>query len=252
MKSQVDAETLSPGYVAIQVSTDRHLVRCMEVSSLALALWDYLLTMEDERRLIWPSRWSLVKCLFLLNRYGNILCQGFYIAADSGGVFQPSKSYCFRLACFQSVYRFVSCTSVYALTFIRALAIRRRSRRSTYILVGCFLLYEVYCLALQIDNLIVTKPGLVSIEYQTCVSTVSKTFRNPSWLVKGGSTVMDLGILVLNTTNLSRLFPKTCQESYPPLVRALYRGSLIFFFADMSGITLNIVLQQQSTLLFGS
>ncbi|KIJ69908.1 hypothetical protein HYDPIDRAFT_23066 [Hydnomerulius pinastri MD-312] len=44
-------------------------------------------------------------------------------------------------------------------------------------------------------------------------------------------------------SNLSCLFPKAAHRSYPPLVRALYGGSLIFFITDASGIIVNTTIQ---------
>jgi len=39
------------------------------VAAIALLVFDYLLTFPQEVSLIWPSRWTLIKVLFLLTRY---------------------------------------------------------------------------------------------------------------------------------------------------------------------------------------
>lgn len=38
-------------------------------SHIFLQVYDYLLTFADERRLVWPSRLSLMKVIFFCNRY---------------------------------------------------------------------------------------------------------------------------------------------------------------------------------------
>ncbi|KAL5504080.1 hypothetical protein ACEPAH_8153 [Sanghuangporus vaninii] len=38
------------------------------VATLTVFIYDYLCTLEDERRLVWPSRWSLIKVVYFLNR----------------------------------------------------------------------------------------------------------------------------------------------------------------------------------------
>ncbi|KAG8742328.1 hypothetical protein FRC12_015394 [Ceratobasidium sp. 428] len=43
--------------------------RYLSAAGYVLLLYDYLLTLPDEVRLIWPTSWSLVKVLFLINRY---------------------------------------------------------------------------------------------------------------------------------------------------------------------------------------
>ncbi|GJE99949.1 hypothetical protein PsYK624_162250 [Phanerochaete sordida] len=44
-------------------------VSYISVSTLALLVYDYLLTLESEVKLIWSSKWSLTKLLFFLTRY---------------------------------------------------------------------------------------------------------------------------------------------------------------------------------------
>lgn len=39
------------------------------VSELYIQVYDYMLTFEDERTFIWPSKWSIPKTLFLMTRY---------------------------------------------------------------------------------------------------------------------------------------------------------------------------------------
>ena len=36
---------------------------------IALAVYEYILTVKDEITLIWMRKWSVVTCLFVLNRY---------------------------------------------------------------------------------------------------------------------------------------------------------------------------------------
>ncbi|TDL17742.1 hypothetical protein BD410DRAFT_831333 [Rickenella mellea] len=39
------------------------------VAAFAIAVWDYFILLPDEVALIWPSRWTVSKCLFFMNRY---------------------------------------------------------------------------------------------------------------------------------------------------------------------------------------
>ncbi|KAJ2986273.1 hypothetical protein NUW54_g9835 [Trametes sanguinea] len=49
------------------------LVKCAGVFSTTLLLLEILSTLEDEVALIWPSRWSLMKVIFLVNRYSPFI-----------------------------------------------------------------------------------------------------------------------------------------------------------------------------------
>ncbi|OSD07864.1 hypothetical protein PYCCODRAFT_359075 [Trametes coccinea BRFM310] len=49
------------------------LVKCAGVLSSTLLLSEVLSTLEDEVALIWPSRWSLMKVIFLVNRYSPFI-----------------------------------------------------------------------------------------------------------------------------------------------------------------------------------
>ncbi|KAJ7809689.1 hypothetical protein B0H14DRAFT_1496224 [Mycena olivaceomarginata] len=44
----------------------------MNVSSVAILVFDYALTFSLEVSLIWKSKWSLPKVLFILSRYSTI------------------------------------------------------------------------------------------------------------------------------------------------------------------------------------
>ncbi|KAF7350277.1 hypothetical protein MVEN_01331700 [Mycena venus] len=48
------------------------------VSALTVMVWDYVITLEDERELFWKRRpWTLATCLFLWIRYVGILLNAF-------------------------------------------------------------------------------------------------------------------------------------------------------------------------------
>ncbi|EJD03512.1 uncharacterized protein FOMMEDRAFT_27477 [Fomitiporia mediterranea MF3/22] len=45
------------------------LTNYFDVTSFAIYAYDYMLTFEDERSIMWPKRWSLMKVLFFMVRY---------------------------------------------------------------------------------------------------------------------------------------------------------------------------------------
>ncbi|EJD06729.1 uncharacterized protein FOMMEDRAFT_165443 [Fomitiporia mediterranea MF3/22] len=50
------------------IADDLFIVRCTSVATLSLFIYDYFCTLDDEIRLVWKSRLSVVKCVFFVNR----------------------------------------------------------------------------------------------------------------------------------------------------------------------------------------
>jgi len=44
-------------------------VRYLLYAAFALMIWDHLLTFQREIQLVWRARWTVIKALFLFNRY---------------------------------------------------------------------------------------------------------------------------------------------------------------------------------------
>ncbi|KAJ7185429.1 hypothetical protein C8R46DRAFT_982015 [Mycena filopes] len=61
---------------------ENRMDRSANVSALCLFLWDYVLTFPQEVQYFWGSRWSLVKCLFFLNRYFTLVLVGVTVFFD--------------------------------------------------------------------------------------------------------------------------------------------------------------------------
>ncbi|KAA1476597.1 hypothetical protein DENSPDRAFT_933153 [Dentipellis sp. KUC8613] len=60
------------------------IVGCFGLSSLVLLLYDHILTFSDEVELIWRSRWTVSKVIFLLNRYTPYIDTGFDVYQQLG------------------------------------------------------------------------------------------------------------------------------------------------------------------------
>ncbi|KAK7682860.1 hypothetical protein QCA50_014246 [Cerrena zonata] len=58
-----------PATVPIESFQRLRIETYTDVAAAALLVYDYLLTFNVEKSLIWPSRWNIMKVLFLLTRY---------------------------------------------------------------------------------------------------------------------------------------------------------------------------------------
>ncbi|KAF8887425.1 hypothetical protein CPB85DRAFT_1335370 [Mucidula mucida] len=63
LHTQTQAESLIPALEHMKIVT------YFEVASIALLIYEHLLTFDQEIALIWPSKWNVTKILYLLTRY---------------------------------------------------------------------------------------------------------------------------------------------------------------------------------------
>ncbi|TFY65689.1 hypothetical protein EVG20_g5398 [Dentipellis fragilis] len=87
--------TVAANQIIPAVLQSKVAVLCCVLSAGTLLLYDHLITLADEVEFIWGSRWSVVKVVFLLNRY--IAFSNFGIAIYHQFGSNLSTSVCSRL-----------------------------------------------------------------------------------------------------------------------------------------------------------
>ncbi|KAF4617305.1 hypothetical protein D9613_006278 [Agrocybe pediades] len=60
---------------SVGVVADAQLVDRFTVASLVFLLWDVIITLEDEVRLVWSQKWNSMKVLYIVVRYFSTLAQ---------------------------------------------------------------------------------------------------------------------------------------------------------------------------------
>jgi hypothetical protein len=53
----------------VTMARQAQIVEYVEASAMAFLIWDHIITLGQEIERMWPARWSIIKVLFLLNRY---------------------------------------------------------------------------------------------------------------------------------------------------------------------------------------
>ncbi|KAL5531978.1 hypothetical protein ACEPAF_5541 [Sanghuangporus sanghuang] len=79
---------------ATSIANDLFIIRCTSVATLCVFVYDYLCTLDDEVRLVWKSRISLVKCVFIANR---ILAFGAAIMGVYLFLLNSHKEHCYSV-----------------------------------------------------------------------------------------------------------------------------------------------------------
>ncbi|TDL21284.1 hypothetical protein BD410DRAFT_312021 [Rickenella mellea] len=56
-------------HVFLEPFIQLHIIKCTSIAAFSVLLWDYFVLLPDEVSFVWPTRWNLTKCLFVVNRY---------------------------------------------------------------------------------------------------------------------------------------------------------------------------------------
>ncbi|KAH0836796.1 hypothetical protein J3R83DRAFT_8560 [Lanmaoa asiatica] len=189
-------------------------------------VYDYLLTLSLEVAYIWNAPWTVVKVLFLINRYGNLIGQTFIMLEETGYLSQNSQEV--YLSCFC-----VTCRAQSYISFVRAFQL--------YCTSFSVLSGESIRLILGVSLYWVKNLGLLQSKYLTvngvCFSpTPSNAWR--LWLLPLFFDGLMLAIVCGSLYRLSRWSPG-CRPSR--LVSLLARDAFLFYFAALFNVVFFIV-----------
>ncbi|KAG2117706.1 hypothetical protein DEU56DRAFT_157841 [Suillus clintonianus] len=196
-----------------------------------LLVYDYLLTFKYEVFYIWNAPWTVVKVLFLLNRYGNLIGQTAIRLEEAGLLAQNSQEFCQRFAFFTTCFMYLSTESIHIVVLVRAWAIWGTRKRVTMILIWSYMLYVVVLLAVSANVVSSSRsPYLYLDVIHVCVVTVPKFV---VWVSYVGSFILDVILFVLTMRSLWK-YSREFQHLYPSnLLHVLFRDAAIFFIASM-------------------
>lgn len=202
-----------------------------------LLVYDYFLTFRDEFVYIWDAPWTVVKVLFLLNRYGNLIGQTAIRLEEAGLLARKNQQFCQNFAIFTTCFMFLSTESVHILVLVRAWAIWGTRKRVTNILTWSYVGYVMMLLAgsahtLQLGNIQYLFIDVIHV----CVTTMPKYV----WMVYVGSFFLDTVLFVLTMRSL-RKYSREFEQLYPSsLLHVLFRDATIFFIVSMFSNILTI------------
>jgi len=147
----------------LQLTRDQRLiVDYVYVASAVILLHDHLYTLEKEVSLIWCSRWTYTKILFLVTRY--LPFPGIYLILYSQIVPDISPSACSRIFQAFTWLTIVAICCAEGIFMIRTWAVWNRNRSVGFVLsalacgVGMVFLAELYLLALSTTKLQAASP----------------------------------------------------------------------------------------------
>ncbi|KAJ7115357.1 hypothetical protein C8R44DRAFT_223330 [Mycena epipterygia] len=210
------------------------IVKYGYIGSLTILFFDYFLTLNLEATLVWPSRLSISKVLFLLSRYLPFLevpLSGYYTFAPNA-----SLSHCFAVNSAIIVTRLVGIAIAEAILLLRTFALSGRQLQVLQVFG------TIYTLGVS-TSAITLSLFIAGSKYDV------PPLNLPGCDLAGGSFILvgiPFIIIVLNEMALMGytlyLGVKTYRDTHSVLVATLYRDGIIYFLFLSIGSLINLVI----------
>ncbi|KAJ6605403.1 hypothetical protein DFH09DRAFT_1121327 [Mycena vulgaris] len=210
------------------------MVKYAGIASSAILFFDYLLTFDLEMALIWPSRWSISKILFLLSRYLVFVevPLGYYYVFVS----DTSLKHCKIINSTVIMTRLAGIAIAEAILLLRTYAISGRERRVLNVFGSIY--------AIGVSTSIITLSLFIgSSKYAV------PPLHLPGCDLAGGRFIfvgIPFIIIVLNESALMSytiwIGIKTYRHTRNPLIVTMYRDGIIYFAFLSVGSLINLLI----------
>ncbi|KAL5535980.1 hypothetical protein ACEPAF_4074 [Sanghuangporus sanghuang] len=195
-------------------------LRKSSTASFTILVYDYILTFEDERTLIWPGQWTVTKVLFLFTRYLPFIDLSIPVIRHASKDLSPKAC---ELSYQSSIWLInVGFLTAELILLIRTWAIWERSRLITVIL-GIWATLNLVA-EFVVMGFFMTALGFTSQPHglPDCLLTSGNLLIRSVWIIL---MVYEAGIIVLLAIKGSQLRRDLGSSA---LYRALFRNGTIF------------------------
>ncbi|KAJ8591431.1 hypothetical protein M405DRAFT_932167 [Rhizopogon salebrosus TDB-379] len=213
----------------VQFAQDIWVRKAFSAAGHTLLVYDYFLTLGDEVSYIWNAPWKVVKVLFLINRYGNLLGQTFIRLEEAGLLTNNSQSFCTTFGSITTYFMILSMELTHSagmLVLMRAWAIWGTQKRIMKIFIAG---YMASFIVLLVGATYGFKVAHVHYQYLDLAKVCVVGIPNYAWAPYFGSFILDSILFVLTMRSL-RKYSREFQYLYPSgLIYVLVRDAIIFF-----------------------
>ncbi|KAL5639292.1 hypothetical protein ACGC1H_006711 [Rhizoctonia solani] len=223
-------------YTTLQPKNE--LINTLKSLGYVLLLYDHLLTLQDEIRLIWPGPWSLVKTLFLINRYSVPIFLTINSWEMSGFTGPDSTTVCRRWVPIEGYAEVTSLGISNLLLLLRVHALYGRSRRVLVFLAILYILTYISIITTATMALLHMIPQLTYSPLAGICSVPEK----PVALQAVWAAPLGFEILIFAMTLYKCLEHAKTQQLQVPLLRTLYRDGFLYFLVGRFMRILNLAL----------
>jgi len=215
--------------------------RILELGSMILVLFDILITLEQEIKLVWRRPMNVASVLYLVNRYFVLVQTVFYVISG----LNPSYSgACEHLSIYSNIWSvpFVL-TSLHSLVILRLTALFRP--QPIVVIFLWALLLVSFASTLAVAGLLSSQVSVIPSpvpSHAGCFFTLLKTsygvISNPGviWIP---SIIVEL---VVSTFAAAKLIPLLTHSRKSPFIVVLFRNNILYCLARISLMVLNTLL----------
>ncbi|KAI0638558.1 hypothetical protein C8Q77DRAFT_1154181 [Trametes polyzona] len=223
-----------------QYAQDLFVVRSLTLAGYVILLCECVVTFPDEVKYIWPTRWSMVKVIYLLNRYGNIVFLGLADAQLMGIWWNPSPDFCFRATLLLSFVQLISFALVHVLVLLRAWATWGRQKKMLTILGSLFLLYASVSIAMLVYGVIDSGDDAypLSSVTKTCIGMLPAH----AWVLWVPGLTLECATFVLTMVSIRQYNVHRHWRDHSSVVRIIYRDGVAYFFVTLFSNAFNILV----------
>lgn len=212
--------------------------RYLSAAGYVLLLYDYFLTLPEEVKLIWPTPWSLVKALFLINRYSVPIFLTINSWEMSGFSGPHSTTFCRRWVPIEGYAEIASLGISNFLLLLRVHALYGRSRKVFMFLGAFYILTYISILATATLALVHMIPHLT----YSPLAGICTVPEKPVTLQAIWAAPLGFEILVFGMTLYKCLEHAKSQQLQIPLLHTLYRDGFLYFLVIVVIRILNLSL----------
>ncbi|OCH85000.1 hypothetical protein OBBRIDRAFT_347288 [Obba rivulosa] len=212
-----------------------YFIKYANVAALTVAVYDYLVTLDDEISLVWPSRWSYTKALYLFNRYSPFVDAVLAVHSMSSladpaacAIEYPALTYLYTLG--MTVSQTILMVRTYAIWNCNKYILGFHVSLNTGLLIGA-----VYILNRVLQNVVYGDVNLM--RYEACMPSTSTQAIWPMFVLN-----MTSEFVVVVLTLIQRYISAYHIRATSPMLRVLYRDGMLFYFAMLAMSILNLCL----------
>ncbi|KAG9308826.1 hypothetical protein JVU11DRAFT_11456 [Chiua virens] len=217
--------------------------RLLAVGGQSLLLYDYFLTFPHELDHVWHAKWSTVKAVFLVNRYGILVGQFLYTLQEVNLFVSSSDKFCLYFGWFTALFGVFSGETIQVLVILRAWPIWGCTRPVAITLISTYIVYFTICASFTFYTMAMASvhdPALLVVE-GTSVCAPRGTLN--AWIVPCVGLLLDVFASLMVAYPLVKIFRRTQQFRHSLIYRVLARDAFLFFFTSILSSVMTIVSQ---------
>ncbi|KAI0737710.1 hypothetical protein C8Q80DRAFT_299398 [Daedaleopsis nitida] len=217
---------------------DLFIARAFVISGYTILVYEIFAILPEEVHFIWPTRWSTIKIIYFIVRYGNLIFLTFGMLQNMGKWWSDTHLFCYQSTMAISLIQLASFGLLHVLLLLRAWATWGRHIRVLIILVVLFIVYAVATCSMGGFAIAAAGPDdyTFSNVTKTCLTPVSPT----AWIVWLPSLLLECAVFVLTMYSLRQYHFDYSVERHNPIVRVIARDGMIYFAVAVFNSLFNI------------